>query len=46
MKTGLVIEDNENSRVLITRLLEKSGYRTLFAATGGGRNQRGIAAKT
>jgi CheY-like chemotaxis protein len=30
----LIIEDNENNRVLITRLLEKSGYRTLLAATG------------
>jgi two-component system, cell cycle response regulator DivK len=34
MKRGLVIEDNENNMVLITRLLEKSGYRTLWAATG------------
>jgi len=34
MKTCLIIEDNEDSRVLITRLLEKSGYRTLLAATG------------
>ncbi len=34
MKTGLIIEDDENNMVLITRLLEKSGYRTLQAATG------------
>jgi two-component system cell cycle response regulator DivK len=34
MKTGLIIEDNENNRVLITRLLEKTGYRTLQATTG------------
>ncbi|MFI5295998.1 MAG: response regulator [Thermodesulfovibrionales bacterium] len=34
MKTGLVIEDDENNMVLITRLLEKSGYRTLQATTG------------
>ncbi len=34
MKTGLVIEDNENNMVLMTRLLEKSGYRTLWASTG------------
>jgi two-component system, cell cycle response regulator DivK len=34
MKTGLIIEDNENNRVLITRLLEKAGYRTLQAITG------------
>jgi CheY-like chemotaxis protein len=30
----LVIEDNENNMVLMTRLLEKSGYRTLWAPTG------------
>ncbi len=35
MKTALVIEDNENNMVLITRLLEKSGYSTLRAVTGG-----------
>lgn len=34
MKIGLIIEDNENNRVLITRLLEKAGYRTLQATTG------------
>lgn len=30
----MVIEDNENNMVLMTRLLEKSGYRTLWAPTG------------
>jgi CheY-like chemotaxis protein len=30
----LVIEDNEDNMVLITRLLEKAGYRTLRATTG------------
>ena len=34
MKTVLVIEDNENNMVLITRLLEKSGQRVLQAETG------------
>lgn len=34
MRTGLVIEDNENNMVLMTRLLEKAGYRTLWAPTG------------
>ncbi len=34
MKTGLVIEDNEDNMVLITRLLEKSGYHVLKAETG------------
>ncbi|MBF0552010.1 MAG: response regulator [Deltaproteobacteria bacterium] len=34
MKTGLVIEDNSDNMVLITRLLEKAGYRTLQAETG------------
>jgi CheY-like chemotaxis protein len=34
MKKGLVIEDNENNMVLITRLLEKSGYQTLWADKG------------
>ncbi|MEN8263277.1 MAG: response regulator [Nitrospirota bacterium] len=34
MKTALVIEDDENNMVLITRLLEKSGYRTIAAETG------------
>ncbi len=34
MKTGLIIEDDENNMVLITRLLGKSGYRTLQATTG------------
>jgi two-component system, cell cycle response regulator DivK len=34
MKTVLVIEDNENNMVLITRLLEKYGQRVLQAETG------------
>lgn len=34
MKTALVIEDNPDNMVLITRLLEKSGYLTLQAMTG------------
>jgi two-component system cell cycle response regulator DivK len=34
MKKGLVIEDDENNMVLITRLLEKSGYQALRATTG------------
>jgi two-component system, cell cycle response regulator DivK len=34
MKTVLVIEDNEDSGVLITRLLEKAGYRTRMVQTG------------
>jgi CheY-like chemotaxis protein len=34
MKTALVIEDDDNNMVLITRLLEKSGYLTLRAETG------------
>jgi len=34
VKTGLVIEDDENNIVLITRLLGKSGYRTLQATSG------------
>ncbi len=34
MKVALVVEDNENNMVLMTRLLEKSGYRTLWAPTG------------
>lgn len=34
MKTALVIEDNADNMVLITRLLEKAGYRTLQAMTG------------
>jgi two-component system cell cycle response regulator DivK len=36
MKKGLVIEDDENNMVLITRLLEKSGYETIRASTGAG----------
>jgi CheY-like chemotaxis protein len=34
MKTGLVIEDNEDSMVLITRYLQKFGYLILCAETG------------
>ena len=34
MKTALIIEDNEDNMVLITRLLNKYGYRTIEAVTG------------
>jgi len=34
LKTGLVIEDNEDNMILICRLLNKYGYRTLGAGTG------------
>lgn len=34
MKTALIIEDNQDNMVLITRLLEKAGYRALQAETG------------
>ncbi|MBC8554773.1 MAG: response regulator [Nitrospira sp.] len=34
MKTGLVIEDNEDNMVLITRILKKSGYGIVEATTG------------
>ncbi len=34
MKTALIIEDNPDNMVLICRLLEKAGYRTLQAVTG------------
>jgi len=34
MKKGLVIEDNEDNMVLITRYLQKFGYRTIWAQTG------------
>ncbi len=34
MKRALVIEDNENNMKLITFLLEKSGYSTLWADNG------------
>jgi len=34
MKRALVIEDNQDNMVLITRLLNKAGYRTLEAMTG------------
>ncbi len=34
MKTGLIIEDNEDNMVLICRLLNKYGHKTLEAETG------------
>ena len=34
MKTALIIEDNSDNMVLITRLLEKAGYKTIRAWTG------------
>jgi len=34
MKTGLIIEDNEDNMMLITRLLKKAGYATVWASTG------------
>lgn len=34
MKTALIIEDNEDNMVLMTKLLKKSGYRTIQAETG------------
>lgn len=34
MKTALIIEDNPDNMVLITRFLEKFGYRILQAITG------------
>jgi CheY-like chemotaxis protein len=34
VKTALIIEDNPDNMVLITRFLEKFGYRTLQAVTG------------
>ncbi|MEJ1355003.1 MAG: response regulator [Candidatus Sedimenticola sp. (ex Thyasira tokunagai)] len=34
MTTALVIEDNEDNMVLITRLLKSAGYQTLEAMTG------------
>jgi CheY-like chemotaxis protein len=34
MKTALVIEDNVDNMVLITFILEKSGYKVLKAVTG------------
>ena len=36
MTTVLIIEDNEDNLILITRLLEKSGYQTYSAETGEG----------
>ena len=34
MKTGLIIEDDDNNMVLITRLLGKAGYQTIQATNG------------
>jgi CheY-like chemotaxis protein len=34
MKTALIIEDNPDNMVLITRLLKKHGYETLQATSG------------
>ncbi|MDO9041168.1 MAG: response regulator [Desulfocapsaceae bacterium] len=34
MKTALIIEDNPDNMVLIMRLLEKAGYKTIQAITG------------
>ena len=34
MTTALIIEDNEDNMVLITRLLKNAGYQTLEAITG------------
>jgi two-component system, cell cycle response regulator DivK len=34
MKTALIIEDNPDNMVLITRLLEKAGYQTMRAISG------------
>jgi CheY-like chemotaxis protein len=34
VKTALIIEDNADNMVLITRLLEKAGYLTIEATTG------------
>ena len=34
MTTALIIEDNEDNMVLITRLLTNAGYQTLEAVTG------------
>ena len=35
MKTALIIEDNEDNTILISRLLEKAGYGVQWAPTGG-----------
>ena len=35
MKRVLVVEDNDNNMVLITAILEKSGYTTIRATNGG-----------
>ena len=34
MKKVLIIEDNQDNMVLLTRLLQKAGYQTLEAMTG------------
>ena len=34
MKRGLIIEDNEDNMILITRLMKKAGYATLWAPAG------------
>jgi CheY-like chemotaxis protein len=34
VKTGLIIEDDDNNMVLITRLLGKAGYQTIQATNG------------
>ncbi len=34
MKKVLIIEDNRDNQVLITRIMEKAGYRTIHAETG------------
>ena len=34
MKRALIIEDNQDNMILITRLLHKAGYHTLEATTG------------
>ena len=34
MKTALVVEDNEDNMVLITKLLKRGGYQTIEAETG------------
>jgi two-component system, cell cycle response regulator DivK len=36
MKIALIIEDNLDNMVLISRLLEKAGFRTIQAMTGAG----------
>ncbi len=34
MKKALIIEDNDNNMVLICRILQRAGYRTVQATTG------------